>query len=61
MKNPDGSPNTQHSTNPVPFLFITTDEKVSIRDGALTDIAPTILARMGIAKPEVMTGESLVG
>lgn len=61
MKNPDGSPNTQHSTNPVPFLFITNDEKVVIRDGALTDIAPTILARFGIEKPEIMTGESLVG
>lgn len=61
MKNADGSVNTQHSTSPVPIVFVTQQEWVHLRDGALTDIAPTILARMGIQKPDVMTWESLVG
>ncbi|MAP54289.1 2,3-bisphosphoglycerate-independent phosphoglycerate mutase [Altibacter sp.] len=59
MRNPDGSPNTAHTTNPVPIIII--DREVqSIRDGILGDVAPTILALMGIEKPEVMTRWSLL-
>jgi 2,3-bisphosphoglycerate-independent phosphoglycerate mutase len=57
--NPDGSPNTAHSTNPVPCILIDTDYK-KINDGKLADIAPTILTMMGVAVPKEMTGELLV-
>lgn len=57
--NSDGTPNTAHSLNPVPFIVIDNDVK-AVRDGKLADIAPTVLDLMGIAKPEEMTGESLV-
>tara|TARA_Y100000746_G_scaffold34018_2_gene25542 strand:- start:674 stop:1129 length:456 start_codon:yes stop_codon:yes gene_type:complete len=57
--NLDGSPNTAHTTNPVPcFLLNSKFEKVN--DGILADVAPTILKLMGIEKPEEMTGKSLV-
>lgn len=57
--NIDGSPNTAHTTNPVPcFLLNSKFEKVN--DGILADVAPTILKLMGIEKPEEMTGKSLV-
>ena len=59
MINPDGSPNTAHTTNPVPIILVD-KEKINIRDGVLGDIAPTILELMGIQKPEVMTGKSLL-
>lgn len=59
MINPDGSPNTAHTTNPVPLILIDNDLK-TINDGVLGDIAPTILALMGIEKPEVMTRHSLL-
>lgn len=59
MINPDGSPNTAHTTNPVPIILVD-KEKINIRDGVLGDIAPTILELMGIEKPEVMTGKSLL-
>jgi len=59
MVNPDGSPNTAHTTNPVPVILIN-NEKNTIVDGILGDIAPTILKLMGIKKPEAMTQESLV-
>lgn len=59
MKNPDGSPNTAHTTNPVPIILV--DEEIkSIKNGILGDIAPTILHLMGIEKPEVMDRHSLV-
>ncbi len=64
MKNPDGSPHTQHTLNPVPCILITADESVlasGLIEGDLTDIAPTILARMGIEKSVSMTGKYLVG
>ncbi len=50
MINPDGSPNTAHTTNPVPIILVDKDLK-TIRDGVLGDIAPTILELMGIEKP----------
>jgi 2,3-bisphosphoglycerate-independent phosphoglycerate mutase len=59
MINPDGSPNTAHTTNPVPIILID-KELTSIKDGVLGDIAPTILKLIGIEKPEVMTQNSLI-
>ncbi|MFT7335486.1 MAG: 2,3-bisphosphoglycerate-independent phosphoglycerate mutase [Porticoccaceae bacterium] len=59
MMNPDGSPNTAHTTNPVPFILIDKDLK-EVQNGVLGDIAPTILELMGIEKPTVMTQHSLL-
>jgi 2,3-bisphosphoglycerate-independent phosphoglycerate mutase len=59
MINPDGSPNTAHTTNPVPFIMVD-KTKIPIKDGVLGDIAPTILDLMGVAKPVVMTQNSLL-
>ncbi|NNK71684.1 MAG: 2,3-bisphosphoglycerate-independent phosphoglycerate mutase, partial [Flavobacteriaceae bacterium] len=59
MYNPDGSPHTAHTTNPVPLIVIDKDIK-SVKDGILGDLAPTILKMMGIEKPEAMTQNSLV-
>ena len=59
MMNPDGSPNTAHTTNPVPFILIDKDIK-SIKSGVLGDIAPTILELMGVAQPKEMTQKSLL-
>ncbi|WP_107039343.1 2,3-bisphosphoglycerate-independent phosphoglycerate mutase [Brumimicrobium mesophilum] len=57
--NPDGSPNTAHSLNPVPVIYVT-NENLELNDGILADIAPTILSRMGIEKPNEMGGKSLI-
>ncbi|MBZ9627473.1 2,3-bisphosphoglycerate-independent phosphoglycerate mutase [Psychroflexus sp. CAK57W] len=59
MVNEDGSPNTAHTTNPVPFILVDKDIK-SIKDGILGDIAPTILDLMDIKKPDLMTQNSLL-
>jgi len=59
MINPDGSPNTAHTTNPVPIILVDKELK-TIHDGVLGDIAPTILALMGIEQPAVMTQHSLI-
>jgi 2,3-bisphosphoglycerate-independent phosphoglycerate mutase len=59
MVNPDGSPNTAHTTNPVPIILVDPDRK-TIHDGILGDIAPTILEILGIEKPAVMTRHSLL-
>lgn len=59
MINPDGSPNTAHTTNPVPIILVGKDH-IQVRDGVLGDLAPTILELMGIPKPEVMTGKTLL-
>ncbi|MET0759108.1 MAG: 2,3-bisphosphoglycerate-independent phosphoglycerate mutase [Flavobacterium sp.] len=59
MINPDGSPNTAHTTNPVPFILVDKD-LIPVQDGVLGDIAPTILDLMGIEKPEVMNRHSLI-
>jgi len=59
MINPDGTPNTAHTTNPVPLIVVDEDIK-KVRDGVLGDIAPTILSLMGIPQPELMTRKSLV-
>jgi 2,3-bisphosphoglycerate-independent phosphoglycerate mutase len=60
MMNPDGSPNTAHSTNPVPCILVTNAGDVALRKGRLADVAPTLLDLMGIQKPNVMTGQSLL-
>jgi 2,3-bisphosphoglycerate-independent phosphoglycerate mutase len=60
MINPDGTPNTAHTTNLVPCVLVSRDYKGMLRPGKLGDIAPTILDLMGIAKPMEMTGESLL-
>ncbi len=59
MINPDGSPNTAHTTNPVPIILVDKDLK-TIHNGILGDVAPTILELMGIEKPAVMTQHSLL-
>lgn len=59
MINPDGTPNTAHTTNPVPIILIDKEIK-TIHNGVLADIAPTILELMGIEKPDVMTQHSLL-
>jgi 2,3-bisphosphoglycerate-independent phosphoglycerate mutase len=59
MLEPDGSPNTQHSLNPVPLVV--TDAGVTLREGGvLADVAPTLLELLGIAQPAAMTGVSLI-
>ena len=59
MKNNDGSPNTAHTTNPVPIIVI--DSKIDkVNDGILADIAPTILNIMDIDIPEKMSGKILI-
>lgn len=57
--NNDGSPNTAHSLNPVPFIVVS-DTIKEVKDGILADVAPTILKIMGIEQPEDMTGNVLV-
>jgi 2,3-bisphosphoglycerate-independent phosphoglycerate mutase len=59
MINPDGSPNTAHTTNPVPIIIVDKDIN-HVEDGVLGDIAPTILKLMGIPQPETMTRHSLL-
>ncbi len=57
--NNDGTPNTAHTTNPVPCILIDSNH-TALKDGKLADIAPTILALMGVKAPEEMAGEVLV-
>ena len=59
MINPDGSPNTAHTTNPVPIILIDKDLK-SIKNGVLGNIAPTILELIGIEQPDAMSQHSLL-
>lgn len=59
MKNPDGSPNTAHTTNPVPFIVVANDVQ-TIKDGVLGDIAPTILKILNVPQPKAMTQQSLI-
>jgi len=59
MMNPDGTPHTAHTTNPVPFILIDKEIK-SIKNGILGDIAPTILKLMGVDQPKEMTQKPLV-
>ena len=58
--NADGSANTAHSLNPVPFVFVSDTYKGEVKDGILADVAPSILKVMGIELPADMTGHSLI-
>ena len=58
--NPDGSPNTAHSLNPVPVVLVTEDHSLDLENGILADVAPTILSRMGLEIPSEMNGKCLV-
>jgi 2,3-bisphosphoglycerate-independent phosphoglycerate mutase len=60
MINEDGTPNTAHTTSLVPCILVDKDSKLSIKDGKLGDLAPTILKLMGIEIPKEMTGDILV-
>ena len=57
-RNPDGTPHTAHTTNPVP-VWVLGDGVSQVRDGILADVAPTVLALMGLLQPEEMTGSPL--
>ncbi len=58
--NADGSENTAHSLNPVPCIFVTEKQGVVIENGVLADVAPTLLADMGLEVPAEMTGKNLI-
>lgn len=58
--NQDGSPNTAHSLNPVPFILVSDSLPYKVHNGVLADIAPTVLALMGLDQPKEMTGRSLL-
>lgn len=58
--NADGSPNTAHSLNPVPFIYVTDNNSATVKDGRLADVAPSILHIMGLEQPADMTGENLI-
>src|SRR5688572_2636674 len=60
MINEDGTPNTAHTLNPVPFFIIDKEWKGTVKPGKLGDLAPTILSVMNVAIPEEMTGEVLI-
>ena len=59
--NPDGTPNTAHSLNPVPCIYVTERKDATVEPGKLADVAPTILSIMGLPQPKEMTGHSLIG
>lgn len=58
--NPDGTPNTAHSLNPVPCIYVTDDKQAKVENGRLADVAPTILHIMGLPQPADMTGKNLI-
>ena len=58
--NEDGSPNTAHSLNPVPFIYVTDNNSATVKNGRLADVAPSILHIMGLEQPADMTGENLI-
>ena len=58
--NPDGTPNTAHSLNPVPFVFVSDDRNATVENGILADVAPSILHIMGLQQPAEMTGKDLI-
>ena len=58
--NPDGTANTAHSLNPVPFIYITENKTAKVEDGVLADVAPSILHIMGLPQPADMTGKNLI-
>ncbi|MCR4922331.1 MAG: 2,3-bisphosphoglycerate-independent phosphoglycerate mutase [Bacteroidaceae bacterium] len=58
--NPDGTPNTAHSLNPVPFIYVTEKKDAKVENGVLADVAPSILHIMGLEQPKEMTGKCLI-
>ena len=58
--NPDGTPNTAHSLNPVPFIYVTENKNAKVENGILADVAPSILHIMGLEQPADMTGKNLI-
>ncbi|MBD5201598.1 MAG: 2,3-bisphosphoglycerate-independent phosphoglycerate mutase [Bacteroidales bacterium] len=58
--NDDGTPNTAHSLNPVPFIYISDDKNAKVKDGRLADVAPSILHILGLSQPADMTGSNLI-
>ncbi len=58
--NDDGTPNTAHSLNPVPFVYVTNNKDAKVANGRLADVAPSILKIMGLEQPADMTGECLI-
>ena len=60
MINEDGSPNTAHTTNPVPIVLVEKEKDNDISDGVLGDIAPTVLDLLNISQPEAMSRHSLL-
>ncbi len=58
--NADGSPNTAHSLNPVPFVYIDDEYNGNVENGILADVAPSILHIMGVTSPSEMTGKNLI-
>ena len=58
--NADGTPNTAHSLNPVPFIYITENKGAKVDNGILADVAPSVLHIMGLAQPADMTGKNLI-
>ena len=59
-ENPDGTPNTAHSLNPVPCIYVTERKDTHVGPGRLADVAPTMLSIMGLEQPAEMTGHSLI-
>jgi 2,3-bisphosphoglycerate-independent phosphoglycerate mutase len=59
-ENEDGSPNTAHSLNPVPFVYVTSNKDAKVENGILADVAPSICTILGITQPVEMTGKSLI-
>jgi len=59
-ENEDGSPNTAHSLNPVPFIYVTERKDAKVENGILADVAPSLCKIMGIEKPAEMTGRNLI-
>lgn len=59
-ENEDGTPNTAHSLNPVPFIYVTENKQAKVKDGVLADVAPSILHIMGLEQPADMTGTDLI-
>ena len=58
--NSDGTPNTAHSLNPVPFVYVTANKDAKVEDGRLADVAPSILHILGVEQPKEMTGNCLI-
>ena len=58
--NSDGTPNTAHSLNPVPFVYVTENKHATVENGILADVAPSLLHIMGLPVPTEMTGKNLI-